>query len=492
MADGTPPTLGPNPGFHAVGSRPLEQSIMFAVGGMGVFQACQFGVIILLKKFAPPEVVGQVVFSLAIATPIVVFCSLELRGALIADAAGEFTFGTYRRLRSLMVTIAAVVLLGVVAWQALVEQRLAYVVILAGLCAGKLIVSLAEIGWGLFQKRERLDLLAASAAMRGLAMILPFALLIPLLAWWGGPAEATADRMAGGAAIAIVAYVAASITILLVFDRRRIAARADYDPSWTWNAVGRLARQTFPLGIVLLILHLCHSIPQLVIAHQPAGKDALGYFGPLAMVTLAGNLLVFQAANAAANRLAYYYQTDLAAFLRLGGRLLGLALVVGVLILGGVLLFGEWLLRVLYLPEDASYYYEFKIIVAAQCLALLTNVFGVLTTQMRVFWLQVPAQVVVLLCTTVAALVLIPQAVDPVRGGAWTLMVRASVHVTLYAGCVVCGIALRRRVLAARVSLPAGEILGPAVDTGPHFPPDVDLSDTTPRVSDEHQRPPRA
>ncbi|MFH1746427.1 MAG: hypothetical protein ABIG44_05210 [Planctomycetota bacterium] len=489
MVTGAPSSAGNHSGCDAVGSRPLGKSMLYAVSGMGLFHACQFGVIILLRKFAPAEVLGQVLFSLAIATPVIVFCSLELRGALVADAAGEFTFGTYRRLRSLTVMIAGAILLGMVAWQALTEPRLAYIIILAGLCAGKLIVSLAEIGWGLFQKRERLDLMATSAAMRGLGMILPFALLIPLCAWWSGSATATVDQMANSTAFAVVIYVAVSIAILFVFDRRCVAMRPDYDPAWTWRAVGRLARQTFPLGIVLLILHLCNSIPQLVIEHQPNGKAALGYFGALTFVTMAGNLLVFQAANAGANRLAHYYQTDLAAFLRLGGRLLGLALVVGLLLLGGTLLFGEWLLRVLYRPEDAGYYHEFKIIVAAQCLALLTNVFGVLTTQMRLFWLQVPAQVIVLLCTATAAFLFIPSATNLVYGGACTLLVRSGVHVALYGGCVCFGLFMRRRVLAARVSLPADRARIPVVDTGPAFPPDGDSSDTAPRVPDEHRGP---
>ena len=94
-----------------------------------------------------------------------------------------------------------------------------------------------------------------------------------------------------------------------------------------------------------------------------------------------------------------------------------------------------------------------SIIIVAQCLALLTTVFGVLTTQMRLFWLQVPAQVIVLLSTVIAALVFIPQAEDTVRGGAWTLLVRSAVHVTLYAGCVLTGIILRPRLLQKRIGL---------------------------------------
>ena len=466
MPDSAPPTAGLNHSSDSPGSNSLQKNILFAVGGMGVFYVCQFGVIILLAKFAPPEVLGQVEFSLAIATPIVLFCSFELRGALVADAAGEFTFGTYRRLRSLMMILAGAVLLGIAVWEAVSEQNLAYTIILAGLCAGKIILSLAEIGWGLFQKRERLDLMAASAALRGLLMLAAFGLIVPIFAYLSRRGVITNEQIAGGAALAITLYALASLALLLLFDRPRVAARSDYDPSWSWSAIRNLARQTFPLGIVLLVLHLCNSIPVLVIESQENGKAALGHFGALTKLTLVGTILVFQAANAAANRLARFYQTDLAAFLRLSAKLLVLALAVGLPILAVTLLFGQWLLRVLYRADYALYYAEFKIIVFAQCLVLLTTVFGVLTTQMRLFWLQVPVQIIVLLATAVAALLLIPAAEDPVRGGAWTVLTRSIVHIALYAGCVLFGILLRQRVLAKRVSLPSEPLGTPPGDTG--------------------------
>ena len=239
------------------------------------------------------------------------FFSLELRGALIADAASEFTFGTYRTLRFVTTGMAAVVLLSVGVWEYVGERNAAFTIILLGMCASKVVLSLAEIGWGLYQKRERLDLMAASACLRGVTMIVAFAVLVPLCYYLAQRGVIEPARIAQGAAMAILTYALASLVILLTFDRRVLAARHDFDPAWTWDAVGRLARQTFPLGVVLVTLHLCNSVPQLVIERQADGKAALGHFGALATLTLVGNLLTFQAANAAANRLSSYFQFDL-------------------------------------------------------------------------------------------------------------------------------------------------------------------------------------
>jgi O-antigen/teichoic acid export membrane protein len=430
--------------------------MLFAVGGMGIFHAGQFFAIVLLAKFAPPEVLGQFQFSLAIAAPVLAFCSLELRGALVADAAGEFTFGAYRALRDLMITLAGAALLAVAAWQFIVERNLAYTLILIGMSGGKLVLSQAEVGWGLFQKRERLDLMARSAALRGVAMTAAFGLFVPLYSYLYRRGVLASDDQAGGAALASLAHLLASVLLLLTFDRPRVRAYADHDPTWTWEAVGRLARQTFPLGVVLLLLHLSSSLPQLVMERQEHGREALGFFGGLVNLTLAANLLLFQAANAAANRLANLYQADLAAFLRLAAKMLGLAMCVAIAAIGATLLLGQWFLGFLYRADYAGYYPEFVIIVVAQCLALLTNVFGVLTMQMRLFWLQVPAQLIILLVTTVAALVWIPGAENLVRGGAWTVLARSVVHFALYGGCVLAGILLRPRLLQWNTSRATG------------------------------------
>jgi hypothetical protein len=190
-----------------------------------------------------------------------------------------------------------------------------------------------------------------------------------------------------------------------------------------------------------------------VIEHQPGGIAALGHYGALEKLTSAGNILIIQLGVAAANRLSRCYQLDFQAFLLLAGKLLGAALALGLALVLGAVFFGHFVLEALYRAEYAAFLPEFMIIILAQSLMLVTIVFGVMTTQMRLFWLQVPAQLTVLVCTTVAALLLIPSAENLVRGGAWTMLVRALVHVSLYAACVAFGIVFRSRVLAGRVNL---------------------------------------
>lgn len=454
-------------GIHAAtGTRSLGANMLFAVGGMGAFQAAQLGTIILLAKFAPAVVLGQVQFSLAVATPILMFFSLELRGALVADAAGEFTFGAYRALRRGLTGVAAAILLGVSIWEYFRSGALSFALIFAGMCASKVVLSLAEINWGLFQKRERLDLVARSAVMRGVAMIVLFAAAILTYHVLARQGLVTGDvwGYAAAAATAILMYTAASVIVLFAFDDRRTAREADYDPHWTWSSLLRLAQHTIPLGLVLLILHACNSIPLLAIEAQPDGKAALGYFAALTTLPMGANLLVFQGANAAANRLSAFYQSDMSSFLRLAGKLFVLTLLVGAVMILVIWLLGPWLLRFFFRTEHVQFADEFLLIALAQGITLFTNIFGVLTTQMRLYWLQVPAQVIVLITTLAAAFTLIVGSEDVVHGGALTILWRASVHALLYTGCVLVGILARKRVLRARRS--AFEAAQPPAEAG--------------------------
>lgn len=114
-------------------------------------------------------------------------------------------------------------------------------------------------------------------------------------------------------------------------------------------------------------------------------------------------------------------------------------------------LLGRWILTTLFTHDYGRFQSEFQLVVLAHCLALVTNVLGIATTQMRLFWAQVPAQVITLAATVSAAFLLIPGP-SPVLGAAHTALVRSGVQLVLYAGCVGLGLAFRSR-LTQRASI---------------------------------------
>ena len=153
---------------------------------MSAFYARQLAVIVILAKFAPSFVLGQVEFSLAVATPVVLFCSLE-RAAFVADAAHEFAYGTTECCNLMM------------GWRRLC---------CSGLRSGsghpaKLVIHhnpdrhvrqphhafAGRNGMGPVSEREASDLMAASAGVPRAAMLVSYALFVPLFAYLRGAVD---------------------------------------------------------------------------------------------------------------------------------------------------------------------------------------------------------------------------------------------------------------------------------------------------------------
>lgn len=416
----------------------VRRNILFAIAGTGILNLGRLAVVSLLAKCTSPEILGRYNYSTALAVPIVLCLTLQIRTAYVSDASGTFTLGTYRALRTLSAIVAALVFLALILWELLIEERLAFVLIFAGVCAARVIWSLSEICWGVFQKRERLDLAAWSNVWRGVTVVLPFAVLLPLVHALSAEPRPSHDTLASWAAAAVLLHAAGWWVVFAAFDRPRAARLAVGDSSWNWAGVGRLAAQTFPLGVVMLIITLCDSIPQLIIAAQPNGNEHLGYFGALFYIAAASSLVILQTGQAIAYRLAIYFQNNLPAFVRLTGKFVALAGGIGVVVYVAARLIGRWFLTVVYGPEYAEYFSEFLVLVLAYCLLLPVYAFGIAITHMRLFWVQVPMQVAVLGTTIVAALLLIPS--DPIGGAAWTALVRAGVQAGLYGVCLVAGV----------------------------------------------------
>ena len=424
----------------------LRRNALYAVAGNGLLNVCRLVVVALLAKWASPAIQGTYTYtSLALAAPVALFLSFELRGAFVADAGGEFTFGAYRALRYLGMSVATVVLTVIAAWIGWHEQNLALAALVFVICAGRVLFHLAEIYWGDYQRRERLDLMAWSNTLRGVTLLLPVA---GVLYFFVRPGGCTPKQITWIATAAIGIQVVLWGAIWWGLDRRLVIHRPQVDLSWTWPAIWRLARQTFPLGLVYLLINLCETVTQGLVK-QSAGEDGwsvVGFFGAMRLVTIGATFIIVQISTAAGNRLAHYYQRDLSAFYRLAWKLTGTAILLGIAIIVASALFGRWLLATLYTPAYAEHHGEFMVLVSAQALVLLSAVFGFVTTHMRLFWIQVPVHVTVLAATTTAGLLLI-NPTDPIQGGAWTMLVRSITQFVLYLGCVLIGIYWRDRLL---------------------------------------------
>lgn len=444
-----PPDAAAPPTIHR---RSLKKNIIYAVTGVGFMNVCQFGVVVLITKLVTAEVLGQYRWALLWSAVWTTFLSLQLRAALINDTRNEFTFGTYCKLRTWGMLLSSAILAGLIIWRFGTEYTsLSVIAIFAGTCLGRVVITASEVYWAAFQRRERLDLVAKSTVLRGLVMIGAFAFFLPLFSWLTSPEVGwlPRKRLGHGTALACIAYAIGWAAVGYFYERRILRSWPELDWSFTWQQVWRLALRALPLGIIMVIITACEAVPGLILERE-GNATLLGYFSALLYVMFPANLVVIQAGLAASNRLAQFAQTDISAYVRLLGKLVFIAIGFGVAIYASMWLFGRWLLNVLYKPEYAEHYDVFMIIVLSQCITLLASVVGVGTTQMRLFWSQVPLQLVILAATWLTAELTIPH--DPLRGAAWTALVRAVVQTGLYVVFVLISIGFRRRFLDAQAA----------------------------------------
>jgi len=145
--------------------RPLSLGINFSWSLLtnGVYAASRWVTVIVLAKLGTTEMIGLMLFALAIANPISTVANLGLRTVLITDARHEYRFRDYFGLR-LLTSLLAVPTTGLLVLLLGYELRMVLLVLVVAM--GRFFESLSDIIYGVFQQQERMDWIAISIMIR--------------------------------------------------------------------------------------------------------------------------------------------------------------------------------------------------------------------------------------------------------------------------------------------------------------------------------------
>ena len=141
------------------GALPLRYNFAWNLFGSGVYALCQWAMVIVLAKMGSQEVVGRFAFGLSIAAPILMLSNLQLRQVQASDAINKYAFGDYFTVRWLTTSMALLVIAGV-CFFARRGSYASWVLLVIGLA--KAVESIGDVIHGLFQKHERMDIIAIS------------------------------------------------------------------------------------------------------------------------------------------------------------------------------------------------------------------------------------------------------------------------------------------------------------------------------------------
>jgi O-antigen/teichoic acid export membrane protein len=404
----------------AVPGLSLRSNFAWVLGGNVVFALCQWGMIVALAKMGSTTMVGQFSLGLAIATPILMFSNFDLRAVQATDAAREYRFSEYLRLRVVM-TLAGLFAIGAIAWFGNYERRTAMIILAIALA--KAVETLSDIHYGLFQLNGRLDQTGRSMMLRGVVSVSALATGLYL----------SRDVLWGCVLLAV-----AWLGVLLFFDIRRgrplIAAGETSPAPGRTNAplrLWRLACIALPMGMVTAIASLNLHMPRYFI-HARMGDHELGVFSALAYATIAMTLVGDSLGHCAIPRLSRLYaDRHIVAFRSLLLTLLAVGSAIGLI---GLLVahgLGERLLKVFYSPEYAAYSHVFLLLVIAAAIHFSASMLTSGITSARFFRIQVPMYLLVTASTALGCALWVPTM--GLTGGALAVIAGAAVRLLLAA-----------------------------------------------------------
>jgi O-antigen/teichoic acid export membrane protein len=340
--------------------------------GTGSLALAQWGMVVLIAKKETPEQLGDFIFALAVATPVMLFANLQLRAVQATDAAGRFSFATYARLR-LLTTAAAV---GVIMAGSLALARATtWAGMLALVTLMKGVEALSDITYGRLQHADNLRAIGRSQLLRAVLSIGSLGLVFAL----GGRAR-TALALTAGAWLCVFALhdvrhaglgrlTAASI----------LFSDADLAP---------LFRLSFPLGLSIMLSMLTIHVPRYFVAGF-RGPRELGIYGALSYFVIAGNLVAASIGEAISPRLSRLYDSgEGPEFMRTVVRAAAIVGLLGIFLAIGAWAASGWLLALLYRPEYEAFGFAFSLLMAAAAVGYVACIFGYAATAAQQFRAQ--------------------------------------------------------------------------------------------------------
>lgn len=407
----------------------LKRNISWALLGNAVYAASQWGMLSVLARVGNPELVGQFALALAITAPVVLFANLKLRAVQATDIDDEYSFGIYLALRLVTTPIALLIILGIVFLR--FDRGLGVVILAMGIA--KSIESMSDVLFGLLQKHERMDLIARSQVMKGVASLVAFALAVSL----------TEDLLFGiiamtfvWSSVLIFYDVPNAVSVLRIEQREQerdttVAIR----PEWSVGRIASLARRALPLGLTVMLGSLITSIPQYVLEHFRGTYD-IGLYAAMSYPLVAGSLVISAMGQSATPRLARRYAAhDLEGFRRLVLQLVGWGVLIGLVGVLVVLALGRYILTLLYGSAYAHQSSVFLLIVMAAAVGYGYVFLGTALSAMRRFDVQLPVTLVGAGILGGLCLVLVPS--YGLMGIGFALLVTQIVQFGIYAFLVL-------------------------------------------------------
>jgi O-antigen/teichoic acid export membrane protein len=293
----------------------------------------------LVTKFAKDDL-SNLVIALSVSAPVIVFANLQLRMVQALQAGDNHKFGDFLTLRlaAQFLSFGTLLLWGI--FSSYSSELMACLLLVS---ASRCFYSISETFYGEQQRTERMEGIASSMALKGVASVGVFAFFIfyhdsinvALIAW-------------GAVHLAMIAYDYMQ-TKKISGDGIKLA------PSLNLKSMRVILRKGLPLGMSGLLISLQINIPNYALMASDY-IDEVGIFGTLLFMATIGRKIIEAGVRAIGPRLAKILgDKKYSRFRQLRFRLTALASAIGILGLIVSLTFGGNILEIIYTSEFAPY-----------------------------------------------------------------------------------------------------------------------------------------
>jgi O-antigen/teichoic acid export membrane protein len=410
------------------GPASLRVNFSWTLLGNVLYAAAQWAMLVVMAKLTNAESVGRFALGLAVTAPVLMFTNLQLRAVQSTDASRRVRFGDYLGVRIATSAVALLVIGGIVTVSGYPRQT-AFVVLAVGLA--KVVESLSDVLYGLFQQHERMDRIAHSMIARGTLALAALGLAI----WF------TRSVLIG-----VLGMALAWALVLVVSDLPGRSIDGERPPDmrgWRVRALDwiQISATGFPLGVVMLLISLNVNIPRYFI-EAANGERALGLFAALSSVLVAGNIVVNALGQSASPRLAKLWADGRRqAFHTLVLKLLVVGVALGASGIVAAAAIGRPFLAIVFTPEYAEQSSVFTVLMISAAIGFVGSFLGYALTAVRAFAVQVPLFAVSCLATAIVSWLAIPR--FGLFGAAYALVASAIVQT---AGTAAALLTATRRV----------------------------------------------
>ena len=391
------------------------ENFTWLLSANALYSACQWGIVIVLAKFGTPAQLGEYAFAMALAAPIVLFASGQLRALVASDVQRHWSYDTYLKFRFITLAGALVAVLSA----GFLVRRPDSVLVILTVALVQVVESISDTYYGFMQRESRLDRVSHSLLIKGPVSLLTFALAIVLT---------------GNLLIAIMGLLAGRLLVLLLWDCRTSAyieaasRRSTAVQDMSSTEMTSLLRLAIPLGVISTLGAFNTSIPRYFIeAHQ--GSVELGIFSAVASLLSIGMLVISALGQSMFVPVARACQTRNRGALRSAiTQSTVVAAALGACLIAVAALLGREVLVVLFRAEYSAHADVLVRLMVAGGVAFLASAQGYIITAARHLHTQIPVLVASGAVSAVACFLLVPT--SGAKGAADAVLAGALVQLT--------------------------------------------------------------